>query len=123
MFSYFYHIKSIFFSSLLCITVTPVSIILKTLVSYFLAANVGYKVVNLILHSKYIKIKSFLTSDSIVNHMMFTFSTVEHTVFFSSLRKEWLQKTGSPSSRIDKAEFKNEKEIEDYSFKSFSIRH
>ncbi|XP_063848296.1 acylphosphatase-2-like isoform X2 [Scylla paramamosain] len=37
--------------------------------------------------------------------------------------KEWLQKTGSPSSRIDKAEFKNEKEIEDYSFKSFSVRH
>ncbi|XP_063848294.1 acylphosphatase-2-like isoform X1 [Scylla paramamosain] len=39
------------------------------------------------------------------------------------MMKEWLQKTGSPSSRIDKAEFKNEKEIEDYSFKSFSVRH
>ncbi|XP_050688199.1 acylphosphatase-2-like isoform X2 [Eriocheir sinensis] len=37
--------------------------------------------------------------------------------------KDWLQRTGSPSSRIEKAEFKNEKEIDDYSFKNFSIKH
>ncbi|XP_050688198.1 acylphosphatase-2-like isoform X1 [Eriocheir sinensis] len=40
-----------------------------------------------------------------------------------SLMKDWLQRTGSPSSRIEKAEFKNEKEIDDYSFKNFSIKH
>ena len=36
--------------------------------------------------------------------------------------KDWLMKTGSPSSRIDKAEFNNEKEIEEYTFHNFSIR-
>ncbi|XP_042231598.1 acylphosphatase-2-like isoform X1 [Homarus americanus] len=37
--------------------------------------------------------------------------------------KNWLQKTGSPSSRIDKVEFKNEKEIQEYTFKHFSVKH
>ncbi|XP_068246201.1 acylphosphatase-2-like isoform X1 [Palaemon carinicauda] len=40
-----------------------------------------------------------------------------------SIMKDWLRNTGSPSSRIDKAEFKNEKDIEDYTFSGFSIRH
>ncbi|XP_068246202.1 acylphosphatase-2-like isoform X2 [Palaemon carinicauda] len=39
------------------------------------------------------------------------------------IMKDWLRNTGSPSSRIDKAEFKNEKDIEDYTFSGFSIRH
>ncbi|XP_042231599.1 acylphosphatase-2-like isoform X2 [Homarus americanus] len=39
------------------------------------------------------------------------------------LMKNWLQKTGSPSSRIDKVEFKNEKEIQEYTFKHFSVKH
>ncbi|XP_041979736.1 acylphosphatase-2-like [Aricia agestis] len=35
---------------------------------------------------------------------------------------QWLKTTGSPSSKIDKAEFKNDKEISEYTFKSFDIR-
>ncbi|XP_038214175.1 acylphosphatase-2-like [Zerene cesonia] len=34
----------------------------------------------------------------------------------------WLKTTGSPSSKIDKAEFRNEKEISEYTFQSFDIR-
>lgn len=34
----------------------------------------------------------------------------------------WLRTTGSPSSKIDKAEFKNEKDITEYSFNDFTIR-
>ena len=37
-------------------------------------------------------------------------------------RKDWLSKTGSPSSRISKAEFKNEKDIEEFTFKTFDIK-
>ncbi|KAF4522009.1 hypothetical protein B566_EDAN010858 [Ephemera danica] len=37
--------------------------------------------------------------------------------------KKWLSSTGSPSSKIDKAEFRNEKPIEKYSFKDFSVHH
>jgi len=36
--------------------------------------------------------------------------------------KEWLSKTGSPKSKIDKAEFKNEKEITKIDFQSFDVR-
>ncbi|KAF2897262.1 hypothetical protein ILUMI_08902, partial [Ignelater luminosus] len=36
--------------------------------------------------------------------------------------KHWLQNTGSPSSRIEKAEFTNEKEIQDYNYSGFSIK-
>ncbi|XP_064110720.1 acylphosphatase-2-like isoform X2 [Macrobrachium nipponense] len=39
------------------------------------------------------------------------------------IMKDWLEKTGSPSSRIERAEFKNEKAIEDYTFSGFNIRH
>ncbi|XP_047509264.1 acylphosphatase-2-like [Pieris napi] len=35
---------------------------------------------------------------------------------------QWLKTTGSPSSKIDKADFNNNKEIDDYTFKSFDIR-
>ncbi|XP_045533684.1 acylphosphatase-2-like isoform X2 [Pieris brassicae] len=35
---------------------------------------------------------------------------------------QWLKTTGSPSSKIDKADFINNKEIDDYTFKSFDIR-
>lgn len=38
-------------------------------------------------------------------------------------RKRWLQSTGSPSSRIDQAVFKNEREVDQAKFKRFSIRH
>lgn len=37
-------------------------------------------------------------------------------------RKHWLQNKGSPSSRIDKAEFSAMKPIDDYSFQSFGIK-
>ncbi|XP_027227092.1 acylphosphatase-2 isoform X2 [Penaeus vannamei] len=37
--------------------------------------------------------------------------------------KDWLQRIGSPSSHITKAEFKNEREIPEYTFKGFSIKH
>ncbi|XP_076047772.1 acylphosphatase-1-like isoform X5 [Oratosquilla oratoria] len=37
--------------------------------------------------------------------------------------KDWLRNTGSPSSRITKAEFRNEKEIEAVSFSHFNIKH
>lgn len=38
--------------------------------------------------------------------------------------KKWLQTTGSPSSRIDKAVFSNEKSVNEHQFsESFEIRH
>ena len=37
--------------------------------------------------------------------------------------KTWLRKEGSPSSRIDQTLFKNEREIQEYSFTGFSIKH
>ncbi|KAJ8925267.1 hypothetical protein NQ315_009095 [Exocentrus adspersus] len=36
--------------------------------------------------------------------------------------KQWLQKTGSPQSRIDKAVFTNEKDISKFSYDSFKIK-
>ena len=36
--------------------------------------------------------------------------------------KEWLRKIGSPKSRIDKAEFKNEREITKLEFTTFDVR-
>ncbi|KAL0830374.1 hypothetical protein ABMA28_002560 [Loxostege sticticalis] len=33
----------------------------------------------------------------------------------------WLKSTGSPSSQIDKAEFRNQKDINEYTFDDFSI--
>ncbi|XP_026748896.1 acylphosphatase-2-like [Galleria mellonella] len=33
----------------------------------------------------------------------------------------WLKTTGSPSSKIDKAEFRNQKDITEYTFENFSI--
>ncbi|XP_046996861.1 acylphosphatase-2-like isoform X2 [Schistocerca americana] len=37
--------------------------------------------------------------------------------------KKWLQTTGSPSSKIEKAEFRNEAPIRQYSFASFTVKH
>ena len=37
--------------------------------------------------------------------------------------KNWLRNEGSPSSRIDQAVFKNEREIQQYSFNGFAIKH
>ena len=37
-------------------------------------------------------------------------------------RKHWLQKTGSPESEIDKAEFRDETDIADYTLPDFKIR-
>ncbi|XP_076047773.1 acylphosphatase-1-like isoform X6 [Oratosquilla oratoria] len=48
------------------------------------------------------------------NHL--TYHPLEH-------KKDWLRNTGSPSSRITKAEFRNEKEIEAVSFSHFNIKH
>lgn len=36
--------------------------------------------------------------------------------------KIWLQKIGSPKSKIEKASFKNEGQVPNYAFKSFDIR-
>ncbi|XP_034829432.1 acylphosphatase-2-like [Maniola hyperantus] len=35
---------------------------------------------------------------------------------------QWLRTTGSPSSQIDKAEFKNQKDISEYTYTSFDIK-
>lgn len=37
--------------------------------------------------------------------------------------KSWLSKVGSPSSRIDRAAFTNEKTISKLDYTNFSIRH
>lgn len=42
------------------------------------------------------------------------------TVFYC--RKRWLKYTGSPLSKIEKAEFRNEKSIDDYSLTEFKVR-
>ncbi|XP_045476003.1 acylphosphatase-1-like [Harmonia axyridis] len=39
-----------------------------------------------------------------------------------NMMKVWLQKTGSPKSKIEKAEFRNEKQITSASFNDFSIK-
>ncbi|XP_020617568.1 acylphosphatase-2-like [Orbicella faveolata] len=39
-----------------------------------------------------------------------------------SRMKKWLKHTGSPKSRIDRCEFKNEKTISKVEFRNFSIR-
>ena len=36
--------------------------------------------------------------------------------------KEWLKKTGSPKSKIEKADFKNQKSIDQLEYKSFDVR-
>ncbi len=43
---------------------------------------------------------------------------------FDSIKKmkDWLKNKGSPKSRIDKAEFKSEKEIEKLEFTTFDFR-
>ena len=38
-----------------------------------------------------------------------------------NLMKSWLQKTGSPQSRIDKAVFNNQRQINAYNFDNFRI--
>ncbi|KAL9958075.1 hypothetical protein ACROYT_G035043 [Oculina patagonica] len=38
------------------------------------------------------------------------------------LMKKWLKETGSPKSRIDRCEFKNERTISKLEFSNFSIR-
>ncbi|CAG9562391.1 unnamed protein product [Danaus chrysippus] len=35
---------------------------------------------------------------------------------------QWLKTTGSPSSKIEKADFKNGKDISEYNFSNFEIR-
>lgn len=39
-----------------------------------------------------------------------------------SQMRDWLQNTGSPMSRIDKAVFTDERPIDKYSYKDFSIK-
>jgi hypothetical protein len=38
-------------------------------------------------------------------------------------RKRWLKYTGSRMSKIEKAEFRNEKNIDDYTLNEFKVRH
>lgn len=42
-------------------------------------------------------------------------------ILYFCFRKQWLTKTGSTQSKIEKAVFKNEKNINEYSFKDFDI--
>ena len=37
--------------------------------------------------------------------------------------KNWLRNEGSPSSRIDRAVFRNEREIQEYTCNGFSVKH
>lgn len=37
--------------------------------------------------------------------------------------KRWLKYTGSPMSKIEKTEFRNEESIDDYSLNEFKVRH
>ena len=48
---------------------------------------------------------------------------IEGTSEVIETMKNWLRMEGSPSSRIDQAVFKNEREIQEYSFTGFSIKH
>merc|ERR1712001_430517 len=47
---------------------------------------------------------------------------LEGTIDILATMKEWLRNEGSPRSRIEKAIFRNEKEIEQYTFKGFYVR-
>ncbi|KAL6031042.1 hypothetical protein STEG23_021454 [Scotinomys teguina] len=40
-----------------------------------------------------------------------------------NMRKAWLSKVGSPSSRIDRTDFSNEKTISKLEYSNFSIRY
>ncbi|ERE88174.1 acylphosphatase-2-like protein [Cricetulus griseus] len=44
-------------------------------------------------------------------------------VAFIMFRKAWLSKVGSPSSRIDRTDFSNEKTISKLEYSNFSIRY
>ena len=48
---------------------------------------------------------------------------IEGTTDILENMKNWLRKEGSPSPRIDQAVFKNEREINEYSFTGFSVKH
>ncbi|KAJ4433898.1 hypothetical protein ANN_16211 [Periplaneta americana] len=37
--------------------------------------------------------------------------------------KQWLQNVGSPQSKIERAEFRNQRVINAFTFKDFSVRH
>ena len=55
--------------------------------------------------------------------LILVFRSIILCIFFSfSHRKNWLTNTGSPYSRIDKAEFFNERTISDFDFPDFSVR-
>lgn len=47
---------------------------------------------------------------------------LNYSSFATIFRKQWLKTIGSPSSRIEKAVFKNEKEIKSYTYDSFKIK-
>lgn len=42
--------------------------------------------------------------------------------FHCLCRMHWLKTTGSPSSKIEKCEFRNQQDIEDYTFNNFEIQ-
>lgn len=46
----------------------------------------------------------------------------KHFFLLYRFRKRWLKTTGSPSSRIEKAEFKNEADIKNFTFSTFDIK-
>lgn len=47
------------------------------------------------------------------------FLSIFYITIFTLFRKKWLQKTGSPKSRIEKCIFKNEREIDKADFTEF----
>ena len=48
---------------------------------------------------------------------------IEGTTDILENMKNWLSTEGSPSSRIERAVFKNDREIHEYSYSGFSIKH
>ncbi|XP_043551888.1 acylphosphatase-2-like isoform X3 [Chiloscyllium plagiosum] len=65
--------------------------------------------------------------EELVNSMSGSLEQVTKVINFQSLTsrtwKNWLSKVGSPSSRIDRAHFSNEKEISKMEFSNFTTRY
>ncbi|XP_056669995.1 acylphosphatase-2 isoform X3 [Monodelphis domestica] len=55
-------------------------------------------------------------------HVQISFSGHQATSYISE-RKNWLSKVGSPSSRIDRTDFSNEKTISELDYTNFSIKY
>ena len=63
---------------------------------------------------------TFTTKIFIFTNQQNMFTRPIATSFFPH-RKQWLKNTGSPKSRIDKAVFSNEKNLDELTFNTFDI--